>query len=99
MHRDLDEVLASQQKMLVQRGETDNLADDAATRELFTTHLTQVERFLAGRSCFRTLPVRYHEAVADPAATAAQVAAFLERPLDRAAMAQAVDGALYRNRR
>ena len=98
MHRDLDEVLASQQKMLVQRGETDNLADDAATRQLFTAHLAQVERFLAGRSCFRTLPVRYHEAVADPAATAAQVAAFLERPLDRTAMAQAVDGALYRNR-
>jgi len=98
MHRDLGEVLASQRKMLVERGEAEALADEASTRQLYTAHLAQVDRFLAGRDCFRSLAVQYGQAVADPAATAARVADFLDRPLDRTAMVQAVDGALYRNR-
>jgi hypothetical protein len=96
MHRDLDEVLASQRAMLERRGEP--ASEDGRSRALYEEHLRQVERFLAGRDCFRQLPVRYAEAVADPAGTAARVAAFLDRPLDQAAMARAVDGALYRNR-
>ena len=98
MHRDLDEVLASQRAMLTRRGEPVNDGEDAKTRDLYTSHLRQVERFMAGRACFRTLPVRYGEAVADPGAAAAAVARFLEKPLDQAAMTRAVDGALYRNR-
>ena len=67
-------------------------------REIYTAHLAQVERFMAARSCFRALPVHYREAVADPAAAAARVAALVGRPLDHAAMVDAVDGSLYRNR-
>ena len=96
MHRALDEVLASQQAMLERRGEVDG--DPARAREIYTAHLAQVERFMAARSCFRVLPVQYREAVADPAAAAARVAALVGRPLDHAAMVQAVDGSLYRNR-
>jgi hypothetical protein len=98
MHRDLDEVLASQQAMLVRRGEPTGDGDEARMRELYTAHLSQVQRFLAGRPCFRPLHVHYREAVADPAAAAAQVAALVGRPLDQTAMARAVDGSLYRNR-
>jgi hypothetical protein len=96
MHRALEEVLASQQAMLERRGETDG--DPARARDIYTAHLAQVERFMAARACFRVLPVHYHETVANPAAAAAQVAALVGRPLDRAAMAAAVDGSLYRNR-
>ena len=98
MHRDLAEVMASQRKMLAQRGESESLADEAGTRQLYAGHLAQVDRFLSGRRCFRTMPIRFADAIGDPAAMATQVAEFLDRPLDRAAMAQAVDGALYRNR-
>ena len=75
MHRDLDEVLASQRKMLAQRGEPESLADEAETRQLYAGHLAQVDRFLSGRRCFRTMPIRYADAIGDPAAMAAQVAA------------------------
>lgn len=98
MHRDLDEVLASQQAMLSRRGEPAGHGDEPRMRELYTAHLDQVQRFLAGRRCFRPLYVHYREAVADPAAAAAQVAALVGRPLDQNAMARAVDGSLYRNR-
>jgi len=99
MRRDLDEVLRSQAAMLQRRGEAVNAAGDARTREIYAAHLAQVGRFLAGRDCFRTLDVDYAAAVKYPAAAAAAVARFLPQPLDQAAMAGAVDDALYRNRR
>lgn len=98
MHRDLDEVLASQTAMLERRGEAAAEDDAARVRQLYAAHLGQVERFMAARACFRVLPIRYREAIADPAAAAAQVAALVGRPLDQTAMARAVDGSLYRNR-
>lgn len=98
MHRDLDEILASQRAMLVRRGETADGADDARMRQLYTSHLQQTERLLAGRRCFRTLHVQYRDVVNAPAAAAERVAAFLDLPLDRAGMATAVDSGLYRNR-
>jgi hypothetical protein len=98
MHRDLDEILASQRAMLAKRGEPADGADDARMRQLYTSHLQQTERLLAGRRCFRTLHVQYRDVVTAPAAAAERVAGFLDLPLDRAAMATAVDAGLYRNR-
>jgi hypothetical protein len=98
MHRDLDEILASQRAMLAKRGEPADGADDARMRQLYTSHLQQTERLLAGRRCFRTLHVQYRDVVTAPAAAAERVATFLDLPLDRAAMATAVDAGLYRNR-
>lgn len=100
MDRDLDEVLASQQQMLERRGSApaDAAREAAAIRATYESHLTQVRRFLGVRRCFSTLTVSYRDAVADPAGTAARVAAFLGRRLDTAAMAAAVEASLYRNR-
>jgi hypothetical protein len=44
------------------------------------------------------LPVNYHEALADPAGTAAKINAFLGGGLDEAAMAAAVDPKLRRQK-
>ncbi|MEZ5420759.1 MAG: hypothetical protein R2708_25915, partial [Vicinamibacterales bacterium] len=99
MQRDLDEVVASQQQMLVRRGEAAGPAEDGARSQLVLDgHLRQVERFMAARPCFDVLYVPYREAVTAPEATAAAVAHFLGRRLDTAAMARAVDASLYRNR-
>jgi hypothetical protein len=53
---------------------------------------------LRRRSNFELLEIRYHEAMADPRATAEAVARFLGRRLDPARMAAQVDASLYRNR-
>lgn len=98
MHRDLDEVLASQQSMLARRGESSGEAEPAAARQMFTAHLAKVERFLGHRSCFRTLHLQYRDVVNAPEAAARTVQQFLGRPLDIAAMTGAVDATLYRNR-
>ncbi|MBP7779603.1 MAG: sulfotransferase family protein [Acidobacteria bacterium] len=98
MQRDLDEVLASQQQMLSRRRAAGDAADAARSRDAFASHLAQVERFMTARACFATLYVPYGEAVAAPEATAVAVARFLDRSMDTAAMARAVDASLYRNR-
>ena len=98
MQRHPDEIIASQHAMLAGRGEAVAEGDVARSREVFRDHLAQVERFMAGRACFRVLPVPYHEVIAAPEAAAARVAAFLGQPLDTAAMARSVERQLYRNR-
>jgi hypothetical protein len=100
MQRDLDEVLASQQQMLARRGEGEAAGEAAAarSRDVFQSHLAQVERFMAARACFETLYLPYRDAVASPEATAVAVARFLGRSMDTAAMAKAVEASLYRNR-
>ena len=98
MHRRPDEIIASQQAMLRARGEPVGQDDAERSRQVFAGHLAQVERFMAGRACFRVLPLHYHEVLAAPEAAAAQVATFLGRSLDTTAMARSVEPQLYRNR-
>jgi hypothetical protein len=99
MERSLDEVLASQNKMLDDRGHTVDAGDADRAKVAFERHLDQTMRFLAQRPCFRTLTVEYAEAVQNPQAAAQRIAAFLGNRLDVAAMAAVADAALYRNRR
>jgi hypothetical protein len=98
MQRDLDEIIASQNQMMARRGEPAG-AGDASTRKVYAEHLQQMWRFLASRGCFRTLPVGYRDVVDDPGRQARRLREFLDRPLDVARMAAAVDRQLYRNRR
>lgn len=97
IHRDLDEVLASQARMLDRRGHAESMTDDAM-KQLFAEHLVEAARELAGRRCFETLDVKHREAIAEPRNVAARIGMFLRRPLDQEAMVGVVREDLYRNR-
>jgi hypothetical protein len=97
VHRDLDEVLASQAKMLERRAE-DPGDDDGRMKLLYAEHLSEAARELAARSCFETLDLRHRETIQDPEGAAARINAFLGSGLDEQAMAEVVDPDLYRNR-
>lgn len=99
MQRDLDEVMASQNAMLLHRGEPEGIEDPGSMRQIYGRHLEQVHRFLEHRRCFTTLTVNYAEVVERPSVEAKRLAEFLHRALDVERMAAAVDGRLYRNRR
>ena len=98
MQRNLDEIIASQNAMLdcaagrARRGRRARLAS------CMTTHLRQVERFLAQRACFSTLSVEYGKVLAEPRAHALQINAFLDRALDVERMVAVAEPKLYRNR-
>ena len=97
MRRNLDEVLASQRKMLDRRGEASE-TDDDAMRELYRGHLEKVEIMLRLRPEFEVLFVDYRSAIDNPLDEAQRISRFLGGGLDAERMAGVVEAQLYRNR-
>lgn len=98
MQRDLREVIASETTMLLRRGESAEVSNEAHTRAIYEKHLGQVQSFLRSRRCFSTLPVNFAEALARPEETAQRIREFVARPLDVERMASVADPSMYRNR-
>jgi hypothetical protein len=98
MRRHLDEVIASQNRMLDRRGE-DAIDEKETMAEAYRNHLAAVKIMVRKRPNFEMLEFRYDEAVKDPRGAARAVNAFLGGRLDESAMARVVDAELYRNRK
>jgi hypothetical protein len=98
MHRDLHEVMASQNKMLARRGES---TDDDAERMIgiWQFHLRKTEFLLQEADNLEVLDVNYNDVLQDPRTQAQRVKRFLGGDHDPEAMAAVVDARLYRNRR
>lgn len=97
MDRHIEEVLASQAKMLERRGETHEV-DDQAMREMYTGHVDKVKFLLRYRPQFDWIELHYSDVLADPKTAVARLNAFLGGHLDERKMAEVVDPDLYRNR-
>jgi hypothetical protein len=98
MRREMDEILASQRRMLVRRGEpTDRIQDDEMAA-LFHKHLAKVEAWLDEQPNIQVLYVSYNDMLEDPAAQVAKVAEFLDAGLDPERMVAVIDPSLYRQR-
>jgi hypothetical protein len=98
MRRDIDEVLASQNKMLEHRGE-DDTTDDAIMAEAYRNHLASVRIMARKKPNWSIVEIRYDEAIRDPASVAQRVNEFLGGRFDVKRMVEAVDEKLYRNRK
>lgn len=98
LHRDLREVVASQNLMLECRGELNPVDDDEAI-ELYEKHLANVKVLADRKPNFELLEVSYEEVLQNPPARAELINAFLGGGLDPARMAAVVDCRLYRNRK
>lgn len=96
MQRNLDEVLASQDKMLARRGQ--KAASHDVLRSAFESHQVKLGKWLSEQSNFRVLKVDYASLIGDPQAHARQIAEFTGHSLNVDEMATAVDPSLYRNR-
>lgn len=99
MHRDLDEVVASQKKMLERSGRAGAAMSADALKRVFATQLDGVRRWVGSQPNFACLDVHYHQVIADPLAQATRVAEFIGRPEQAQAMSAGVQGSLYRNRK
>ena len=97
MQRDLDEVLASQEKMLARLGRT--AAPRERMKQSFLLHLERLRDWLAGRANMEVLYVPYSDLIRQPLAQAERVCEFLGHKANIECMAQSVDPALYRNRK
>ena len=99
MDRDIDEVLASQRKMLERRGNAQNQEEDRNIKRIFLNHLASIINWLSAQKNIGLLCVSYNETLRAPQITAAAVNRFLGGGLDEVSMAATVSAGLYRNRK
>lgn len=98
VRRHMEEILASQQKMLARRGEAGDRTADARMAQLFQKHVQMVEEWAEAQPHVEVTYLHYSDILADPVTAATQVNAFLGGSLDEEAMVTVVDPTLYRNR-
>ncbi|MBX3015797.1 MAG: sulfotransferase [Caldilineaceae bacterium] len=98
VERHMNEILASQRKMLAHRQEDTNAVDDTQMTALFQKHLQETQQWLAQQPNFRVLYIHYSDLLRDPATHAAQVNQFLGGKLAVTPMVSMIDPTLYRNR-
>jgi hypothetical protein len=100
MERDLDEIMASQQRMLERSGksllsERDNKSVRASSQQ----HLEEIHAWLKAQDWIQTHTVSYNDILRIPEAKFAEVAVFLNNRVDPEAMASMVDPGLYREKK
>lgn len=98
MRRDLDEVLASQEKMIARLDQGDTRADREAMKEAYRNDIVRARLHCRARRNFELMEIHYRTAIDDPETVARSVNRFLGGGLDEPAMRTAVEASLYRNR-
>jgi hypothetical protein len=98
MRRDIEEILASQQKMLDRRGEEDGSLDERMT-QLFEADLFRARYLMKRSPQFEFVEMHYRDVLDDPVAAAEVIRDFVGQDLDVEEMIAVVDKDLYRNRR
>jgi hypothetical protein len=98
MRRDLDEVLASQNKMIKRLDTTDSDASTEVMKEAYRNDIVRTRLLCKRAPNFELIEIYYKAAIENPADAAKKVNSFLGGQFDEAAMRAAVDGSLYRNR-
>jgi len=101
VERRMDEVLASQERMLARAAQRDGTPPPAADERLgavFAAQSTRLKRWLDAQPNVRWLLVPHADLIARPLGWAARIDEFLGGVLDRDAMASVVEPSLYRAR-
>jgi hypothetical protein len=98
MRRELEEVVASQRKMLERSGKKGASLPDAALIKIFQGQLDKVDDWLKTQANIHVLDVPHRSLIQTPGPIAEAVNSFLGGGLDTEAMAAVVDPTLYRNR-
>ena len=96
--RNLYEILASQRKMLLRRGEPADTIPDEDMAQFFMRNLEEVRELLDGNDCFETVFFRYRQVLDEPVEQAKRMNEFLGLSSDPVEIAAVVDPLLYRNR-
>ena len=98
MKRDMNEILASQKKMLIDRGEpTDKVSDDELA-QLYTNHLNDIDKWMTEQKNIRFLYVDYNNMLKDPTPAIKSIGKIFDDQLDAGKMAQVIDPNLYRQK-
>lgn len=98
IERKMEEIIASQKKMLIRRGEDPNKVSDNEILALFSKYKKIIKRFINQHPNMEVLYVSYNDLLEDPADTIEEINEFFDGALDEEKMKTAIDEKLYRNR-
>jgi hypothetical protein len=96
--RSIQEVLASQRAMLVNRGEDPDKIGDTEMAATFEKHIAQVMQWLSSQKNISTLLVDYNKMIKDPGSDARRIASFLGNKLNVEKMIAVIEPDLYHHR-
>ncbi len=98
MMRNLEEILASQKKMLIRRGEDPDKVSDAELMDLYRSYLKNLKLHVNSRENIEVHYVSYNELMDRPEEEVGELNGFFQGGLDADKMLRAIDPELYRNR-
>ena len=98
MRREMEEILASQARMLENRSE-ENKVDNETMAALFAKHLKQIEDWMNSQPNLKYIDVDYNLMLSNPRPQIRKINQFLGGDLNEAAMLEVIDPQLYRQRK
>ena len=99
MQRDMQEMLASQAKMLERLGRKGGDVSDEEMAEKYEKHLKEIGGWLSQQNNMNVLYVRYNDVIKESDVQSARVNRFLGGFLNEEEMARVVEPGLYRQRK
>ena len=98
MRRAIEEVLASQRTMLINRGENPDKISDDQMAEMFEKNLQQSERWINSQANATRININYKQLINNPGPLVAEINKFLGGGLDENKMLGVINPSLYRQR-
>jgi hypothetical protein len=98
MRRDMAEILASQKKMIINRGEDPDKIPDTQMTQIFEKNLRQIEEWINTHPNVTKIDVSYNQLLRDPESLVHQVNQFVGGNLDLNKMLNVINPNLYRQR-
>jgi ElaB/YqjD/DUF883 family membrane-anchored ribosome-binding protein len=98
LERNMDEILASQKKMLERLNKEDGTTDEEI-RTGYMKHLTKIRNWLQNKKNFQVLYISYNDIIKEPDVYIRQLNKFFNKRLDEGEMLKVVDKSLYRQRK
>lgn len=98
MRRNIDEIIASQKKMLVRLGTYDPSVKDDEIRRMLLRHVEKTLSWMNAQGNIEHLFVSYNKLMEDPKDEVKKLAKFLGEGAEADAMMERIDTDLYRNR-
>ncbi|MBN1390907.1 MAG: sulfotransferase [Candidatus Thermoplasmatota archaeon] len=98
MMRDIDEIVVSQKKMMVRRGEDPEKVHDEEMRALLRSYLKNLKIFVGRKNNMDVCYISYNDLMREPDLSIEEIVEFFDGGLDPQKMREAIDEDLYRNR-
>lgn len=98
MQRRMNEILASQRKMLVHMGNSDDSVSDEKMGKFLNKHLSKIMKWMADRKYISVLYIDYNDLIINPNEQIKKLSLFLNDKVNVERAVKVIDKSLYRNR-